>query len=578
VTLLGRFTRTYLAPYWLWYLGGIAALAATNGMTVVIPVFLADAIDALGEADAIDRVLLDAAWIAGLGVVIIGVRTLSRVLFFTPGRLVEARVKRDLFARILAQQPIFLRGYPSGDLFSRVSSDVNALRLLAGFGLLSIFNVATVLAVTLWQMATLSPMLTLILIAPLAVGLALTQVTIRWLFVLIQRMNEQIAEISDAALSSYEGVATLKAFAAEGAFVHRFQELNLAYQRTTVRRAGLRALIGPILTVSALVDVFLLLWVGGGLVIDGALSAGQLVAFVSLVAILSAPLRGLSFIIAILQQARASLERFHEVMDPQVERPDLPDPAPAPAAPPALVVRGLSYRYPDAAEPALRDVAFELPAGATLGIIGPTGSGKTTLLRCLARLYNPPEGTVFVDDLDVRRLDLDAWRRAAVLVPQRAFLFSESLRDNILLGTDDAGRLDRIIDLTALRQDVDALPAGVETQVGETGLMLSGGQRQRSALARGLLREPRVLMLDDVLSAVDHGTEAELIASLRDRGLGAPTMIFVANRISAIQHADLILVLDGGRVVDRGTHAELLGRPGLYRDTWEKQREGEGAA
>ncbi|TVQ93817.1 MAG: ABC transporter ATP-binding protein [Deltaproteobacteria bacterium] len=576
--LVLRFIKTYLTPYVWWFLGGAVALVLTNAMTVAIPGYLGEAIDALGQPDAVEVVLRNAGIIAFIGVLIVVIRTLSRVLFFTPGRLVEARVKRDVFERILLQQPAFLRSYPAGDLYSRVSNDVNALRLLAGFGLLSVINVASVLGLTLVQMLRLSPWLTLYMVIPLAIGLGLTQVTIRWLFILIKRMNEEISQLSDYALSTYEGIATVKAFAAEPVFEERFDELNRAYQRTTIQRAALRALISPILTIAGLVNVFLLLWIGGRFVIEGAVTAGDLVAFVSLVAILAGPLRGLSFIIAIVKQAQASLERIYEITDPDIERPDLPEPVGVPSAPPRIELRDLRFTYPDAPEPALAGVSVDVPAGGTLGVFGPTGAGKTTLLRCLTRLYNPPPGTVFIEGRDVRALDLDAWRAQAVLVPQRAFLFSESLRDNILLGSDDGEALERALDLAALRVDVDALPAGVETQVGESGLMLSGGQRQRSALARGLIREPTVLLLDDVLSAVDHGTEAELIASMRQQGGLSPTTVIVANRISALQHADVILVLRGGVVVDRGTHEELIARPGLYRDTWDKQREGEDAA
>lgn len=576
MNLVLRFSRTYILPYWLWYVDGVVALVITTWLQVQIPLLLGQAVDALVlGADGMDTVLRIAGIIGLMGLAIIMVRTTSRVLFFTPGRLVEAEVKRDLFTRILEHQPAFLRQWPAGDLVSRASSDVNSLRLLSGFGLLSVFNVSSVLILTITQMALLSWELTLWMLLPLTVGLALTQLSIRWLFLLIRRMQREIAAISDHTLSSYEGVATLKAFNAEGAFQDRFDELNDDYRRTTVQRAGLRALIGPILTTAALVDVFLLLWVGGDMVIQGALTAGDLVAFVSLVAFLAGPLRGLSFLLAIIKQAQASLERIYEVTDPVPERPDLPDPTRAPTDPPGLSIRDLSFSYPDSDTPSLSDVSVEVPAGETLGVLGPTGAGKTTLLRCIARLYNPPPGTVFIDGVDVRDLELDDWRRRAVLVPQRAFLFSESLRDNILLGVQDEARLGRALELAALEQDVEALPEGVESQVGESGLMLSGGQRQRSALARGLIREPRLLMLDDVLSAVDHATEARLIDSLRPGTASAPTTVIVANRISALQHAAVILVLDEGRVVDQGTHEELIARPGLYQETWDKQREGE---
>lgn len=577
MVLVLRFAARYLLPHWWWFLLGVLALIGTNAIAVTIPLYLKEAIDAFSlGAEGVSTVLWDAGMIAVLGVLVIVIRTLSRVLFFTPGRIVEAEVKRDLFERVMRHQPSFLRGFPSGDLVSRASSDVNNLRLLAGFGLLQAFNVTAVLILTLTQMMRLAPWLTLWMLVPLVLGLLLTQGSIYWLFILVRRMQQEIAAISDHALSSYEGVATLKAFVAEDPFEKRFDALNRAYTRTTVQRAGLRALIGPIMNVATMTSVFLLLWIGGDMVIQETISVGDLVALISLVAILAGPLRGLSFLLSIVKQAQASLERIFAVTDPVPERPDLPDPMSAPAQPPALSIRGLTFRYPDAETPSLVDVSVEVPAGATLGVLGPTGAGKTTLLRCLSRLYNPPPGTVFVDGVDVRKLDLDDWRRRAVLVPQRAFLFSETLRDNILLGEDDPQRLQQALELAALGQDVEALPSGVESQVGEAGLMLSGGQRQRSALARGLIREPAVLMLDDVLSAVDHATEAELIESLRPGHTLAPTTVIVANRISAIQHAEVILVLDRGRVVDQGTHAELAEREGLYRDTWEKQREGDG--
>jgi ATP-binding cassette subfamily B protein len=323
----------------------------------------------------------------------------------------------------------------------------------------------------------------------------------------------------------------------------------------------------------SVVGTVAMLWVGGGMVIAGTLTAGELVAFTSLVAVLASPLRGLGFLLAIVKQAQASLERVAEILDPPVDRPDREGGSVKPGNnAPRIEIRGLTFAYPDAEMPALSGVSVSVPAGGTLGVFGSTGSGKTTLLRCLSRLYNPPPGTVFVDGVDVRDLDLQEWRKAAVLVPQRAFLFSETLRENLLLGDERPGRLDDAHRLAALEQDVAALPRGVESQVGESGVMLSGGQRQRSALARGLLRDPRVLMLDDVLSAVDPETEAQLVVAIRERS-ERPTTVLVANRISALMHAEVILVLDHGRVVDRGTHAELLTRDGPYRETWLRQNE-----
>jgi ATP-binding cassette subfamily B protein len=343
----------------------------------------------------------------------------------------------------------------------------------------------------------------------------------------------------------------------------------------SLQRANLRTLVTPTLALASSINVFLVLFIGGPMAIRGELSVGELIAFTQLVALLAPPLRGLTFTLHIFKQAQASLDRLAEVMDPKPERPDLPHPKTVPTAPPRIELRDLSFAWPDAPDmPVLKNLTLDIPAGSTLGILGPVGAGKSALIQLVARLYNPPPGTLLVDGVDIRELDLAAWRRVVATVPQRAFLFSESLQDNILLGGPDDGRLKHILELVALDSDVEILPQGKDTVVGEAGLMLSGGQRQRTALARGLLRNPLVLLLDDVLSAVDHATERQLVDTL-DQAARRPTTLIVAHRVSALQHADRIIVLDGGRILDSGPHDELVERPGPYRETWLRQAESE---
>ena len=570
-----RFTRHYLLPYLHWYIGGTVMLAATNWIAVTIPMYLAQGIDALSQGEAGRAVILESAiWVAVLGCIVMVVRTASRLLFFTPGRLVEAAVKRDLFHAILRQQPAFLDQWPTGDLVSRNSSDTTMLRLLAGFATLGIVNTVVALTLTGTQMYRISPRLALLSALPLLTAFIITAFAAGYLRILMKRLQEQAAALSDHILTSYQGVATIHAFSAEPVFVQRFAERSEAWLDTILRRVNLRVAIGPVLSLAATFNVFILLYVGGPMAITGEISVGELVAFTTLVAYLVGPLRGLSFIVTLLRQAQAAHERIDAILYPIPDRPDLPDPHAPPAAPPALQARGLSFAYPETPDQwVLRDLSFSVPAGGTLGILGTTGSGKTTLLRLIARLYNPPAGTLFVDGVDVRDIDLDRWRTTMQLVEQRAFLFTDSVRDNILLGHPVPERLDEVLELAALGPDLRALPDGVETLVGEEGLTLSGGQRQRVALARGLVTPKTVLMLDDVLSAVDHSTEQQLIAALGSEG-ASPTTVIVSNRCSAIQHADVIVVLDNGQAVDRGTHDELTERPGLYRDVWQRQREG----
>lgn len=567
---VAQFYRTHGLRHAWWYAGGVAALLVTNGFTVHIPVELAGGIDALRDGDSAGA-RSAAVTIAAMGLAVIVARTLSRVLFFTPGRRVEADIKLELFEKLLRHQPAFHQKHPPGDLVSRASSDVGFLRMLAGFGAFGLANTVIALVFAVGQMVRLSPTLAFGVLVPIGVALLASRGFIRRIFVLIQRMQQALADLSDHVLSSYQGVATVKGFVAEDAFVARFDVHNRAYFDTARARADVRAILGPLLGFGATTSVFVLLYFGGPMAIRGDLTVGELVAFTSLAAFLAVPLRGASFLLSIVKQADAALVRLGDVLDPEPERPDRGVARPVPSTPPRITLRDLTFAYPDAPDsPALRDVTLDVPPGSTLGLFGATGAGKSTLVRALTRVHNPPPGTIFVDGTDVRDLDLDAWRRAVSVVPQRAFLFSESVAENILLGAPDDGRLARVIAATALDVDLAALPSGVDTVVGEAGVMLSGGQRQRVALARGLARPHQLLVLDDVLSAVDHRTEGQLVASLRSAA-SRPTTILIANRLSALRHADHVVVLDGGRVVDQGTFDALIARPGPFRDTWLRQ-------
>lgn len=584
-----HFARRYALRYLQWYALGAVLLIVTNWLAVTIPLYLADGIDALIEGRP-EEVPALALAVVGMGAAVVVVRTASRVLFFTPGRMVEAEVKRDLFSRLLEHQPSFVRRFAPADVISRASSDINHVRLLAGFGALQIVNAAAALSMTGVQMVRISLELALWVLAPVGVGLVLTQLAIGRMFVLVRRMQRQLAGLSDHILSTYQGVATVQGFTAEAAFHERFDEQNKAYLRSSLERANIRTVIGPMLALAGSVNVFLLLYLGGPMAVRGEITVGELVAFTTLIAYLVNPLRSVSFLLSIVKEAQSSIERAREILDPAPDRPELPDPEPVPGSAPAIEIRDLSFHYPESAgseeqaarhheageRGALEQVSLSVPSGSTLGLLGPTGSGKSTLLAVLARLYNPPRGTVFIDGVDILDLDLEEWREAMTLVPQKAFLFSESLKENVLLSELDDGRVEQALAAAALEHDVEALPRGLASPVGEAGLMLSGGQRQRVALARALVREPVLLMLDDVLSAVDHATERELLQTLRARrGI---TTIIVAHRLTALRHADRIAVLEEGRLTASGTHEELAEQPGFYRDTWLRQADLEEAS
>lgn len=578
---LRRFSTRYVAPRWRWYVAGTLAVLLTNWMAVRIPVELASGLDALRAAD-VPTVSTAAVHIFGLGAAIIVVRTASRLWFFTPARLAEFDLREDLFAKLLSLQPDFYAKYRTGDLLSRATTDITFARAFAGFATLQGANIVAALATAIGQMTAFSPKLTLLTLVPVTLGFLFVRKGSESLMGLQRDTQRQAGLYADQLLGALQGIATIQAFGVEEPFAARLGERAEQLRTNNIALAQLRALVFPLFTVSGGIAIFLLLGFGGEMVLAGELTAGQLAAFLSLIAYLVMPLRLMGFLLPVFQRAEASLERIHALVDAPVRRPERDAPAAAPPeskGAPSVHVAGLTFAYGQ--QPTLTDVTFDVPAGTSLGVFGRSGSGKSTLLRLLARLEAPPRGTVYVDSADLTALDLDRWRERMVLVPQAAWLFSETIAENIALGLP-ASVLPGAVRDAALEPDLASLPDGIQTVVGERGIVLSGGQRQRVALARGLAHAghergsagagDRLLLFDDVLSAVDHHTEQLLIHTLLGRGASRPTCVLVTHRMSALQHCDRVIVLDAGRVVQRGTHAELLAEPGVYREAWDAQQ------
>jgi ATP-binding cassette subfamily B protein len=567
---LVRLVRDYAWRYRWSYLAGAAFLWITNYLSVSIPGEIGRAIDALrGELPVGPHV----AAIAAMGIAVIGVRTLSRILIFNPGRHVEYHLRADLFSKLLQLQPEFYARHKRGDIVSRASNDITWVRTLVGYGGLQVFNVTIAVVLTGWKMLTLSPKLTLLALLPILVGMGLVQWSIRRLFHLSRRSQEQLGEISEHVLGSLQGIAAIQGFVAHESFIGRFEERNQDWLRTGMKLAVIRATALPLLVLAGGIAMFVLLAVGGGMVLAGGLTLGELAAFTALLTVLLPPLRSLGWMLSVIQRGRAALERIFELMDAPVDRPEGSQGLlQAAGRGPAIELRDLEFAYPDDPDnPVLTGIDAEIPAGTVVGLFGRTGSGKSTLLRVLGRLYNPPSGTLLVDGDDISTLDLTSWRRRLSMVPQRPFLFSDTITANVALEVDpDPDAVNEAVRMAALEPDLTVLPDGLDTVVGERGIMLSGGQRQRVALARGLYRGGDVLILDDVLSAVDHQTEAILVETVAGlaREPSTPTIFIASHRLSALRHCDLTLVLDRGRLVDQGTHEELTSRPGPYRDAW----------
>jgi len=572
-----RFWREFARRYRGWYLLGIVCLVATNALTVAIPTLVQHAIDALGDGEGFDGAWQWAVAIVLAGSSIIVVRTLSRTLFFNPGRTVEFRVKSALFERLLRLPRAFFDTMRPGDIISRGTNDANAMRALIGYGSLQLFNVAFILLFTIGRMLQMDAELTLLCAGPLAVAGVIMRYGVIALFRLQAQLLVQIATLSDRILESYSGVSVFQAYnALPGAF-RRFDAENDRLLDLSERYLTVRIIFMPVVIVIGRLCVVIVLYFGGLRVMEGEMTVGALSAFIAYVNILVAGLRSLGFLIGATQRGYLALGRIYEILDAPIDRPAAEGALPSPGeAGHGIEVRDLTFTYPGASAPALRDLRFSIAPGETLGIFGLTGSGKSTLLNLLSRVYDPPPGTVTLGGVDIRHIPIQEYWGAVAYVGQEPFLFSRSLKENIALAhraeEADATRLEGAIADAALAVDLGAFPHGLDTVVGERGMTVSGGQRQRTAIARAFYRDFDVLLLDDVMSAVDHATERKLIEAMYRRTARGTTVV-VSHRISVLAKADRVIVLDEGRVVAEGPHATLLEGDGPYARAWRLQQE-----
>ena len=560
----------------------MVCLLLASGCAVGIPWLVKRAVDALAQHGR-DAVL--APYVLGIVLLAVGhgfARLGSRFSILGAGQWVEHDIRRDLYAHLLTLPPAFYHRHRTGDLMSRASNDVSALRALAGFGSVMLVGTTFTFVGTMAAMLSIDPWLTLYALAPFPL---LTFVAKRFNQDVEARstaVQEQLGTLSAKVQENLTGMTVVRAYTMEEREIGAFERLNAEYLRRSVRLAQTQAVSWPLLGFISGLGALVVLWLGGGAVMDGRITLGSFVAFNGYLAQLAWPTIALGWTLSNVRRGLASMQRVAQIMESSPASDgawDVPTPEASLEGDDTSALgggdiefRNVSFAYADRS-PALSGVSFRVRAGSMVAVVGPTGSGKSTLGALLCRLFEPPRGSVLLGGVDVLDVPLSTLRRSVGYVPQEAFLFSRSLRDNVRLADDEADdeRVQAVADTAGLAEDVVGFPRGWDTVVGERGLTLSGGQRQRVALARALVSEPPYLVLDDVLASVDAGKEWEILHALRSAVAGRTTLM-MTHRLRAAQEADWVVVLDEGQVVEQGRHPDLVASGGLYARLWRVQQ------
>lgn len=573
-----NFLLIYAKRFRWWYAGGIIFLGLTIWVSVTIPEYIQKTIDiiAQGRVGNEDVFLKYVGMILGLALILILVRTFSRILFLVPGRLIERRLKGEMYRKLSTFGKDYYDNNSAGSIISRVNNDINGVRMITGFGLLQIGNIIFSLSVTPYKMWAMSPTLTLYCIVPLVVIFFAVRTGMVVMVKNTRLRMDALQRLSGKTVSFLSGNGVIKSYNIHQWAENKVQKENVSLFNYTLKIAWIRSFVMPLLGSMEQILKVVALFVGGLFVINGEFTIGQLTEYIAYAALLTQPIMGLGWLLTVFQEGFVGISSIQTIMGRKGEddgKPALDVKVKENLFHKGISVRDLTFTYHNGETPVLQNINFDIQPGQVVGITGPLGSGKTTLINCLNGYLKVQPGQIFFGDEDASALRGQDVRSIVRTVSQDLFLFSDTVENNIAFGAGlqpEDKLVEKVVYRSALAEELERFPKKEKTIVGEKGIMLSGGQKQRISLARALYAPGQLLILDDVFSAVDTDTERFLVKQLFESKVTS-SLLIVSNRMSVLERTDFNIVLEDGIMVGKGTHEELLNNSDFYRETWEVQ-------